>query len=1235
MLETCGRSGRPAAFSLVTLALLSLPLAADVVREEADPHLRLDLPGHTGEVRSLSFSADSSRLISGGRDKLAIVWRLPDEPDEPAVRKRDVVRRRLRERAIRWQVARGPRGAIQALATSPAGEPPVVALGGLGAMGSSGEIILVDARDGSWIKTLGGAAADKVERTGHRQSVTALAFTSDGAWLVSQDLDGQVFAWRRAAGWQPIELAKREEERLGAAGARSLLRMPPLRPLATLGAEGVAIPVPVSEPDAETPIWKVGIFDLARPQEPPRLLPLEHLGVVTALAATPDGRRLVSADYSGQVILHDPTGATPAVMWEVKPVAESLAILPDGKRVAVGVASGSGQPARLEIWDLGPPRKVATREVATAVRTVQASPDGRWLAWSGGAGHAVHVESTDTLGKAEADVPAGSRRPLGGIGQQITRVAFSTAAADENLLQKPVDGAAPGIRERNIMRRRQPQVGPAGGKPPRRIAVARGGRAGGQPPFDAAFDLEGLARSAVGQDADWAPAAGRPTGWTLERAAEMPQGIERWQLAREGRPGGVIDLAWADWQGRAEAGGTAVSWLAKDGDGPPFAVAIGTSLGIFVYRLEEAAGVPCGMIRWFRGNENGVLSLAVSEDGRWLASGGADGIAMLWSLADIDRGAPLTDRWGVELAAEGGRAVVAGIDEAGPLAGKDVRKGDTVTKIGYRGGATEVKNEPGDPAAIRTALAELPWNTNVVFTVEREGKSREFNRNPAWENIAALYLPADREWAFWTPRGYYAASGNGDRLFGWLVNRGIDRLPRFFNAQQFRRRLERPDVVSRLLVEGSLEAALRAAGRDVPEATAVVLPQQIAQTPNVTILAVKPGGAADAGRVTVRAQVEVPAAADLTRVQAFASGVAAAAAPRLVEDVPAAEGRPRRQTLEFDLLLPDQERHLLTVFAATREGPTQSESVSLDAPPLPAARRLPRIYIFAAGVDHYANTSRWTEIGFQFDDLLYAVKDAESVGQALSSRTLEVYDLGSQRLLADAQVTREGWKTAARSLADGLEGQVMPDDLLVVFLAGHGLANVEAGQAYSFLCHDAEIAATSDGHPAPARTRDGTPQGAITWADFSALSDLPCRKLALVDTCHSGALGPAARSTAVREFQENNIVVLAAATDDQGSQEAPFWGHGAFTKVLLEGLEGRADIGPTRSGRRRTGKQSGPAPGPDGIVSLDELIEYVCTVVPAITQEASGTVQNPQASPVDLLEFVRPALARTTGFGPP
>jgi uncharacterized caspase-like protein len=41
---------------------------------------------------------------------------------------------------------------------------------------------------------------------------------------------------------------------------------------------------------------------------------------------------------------------------------------------------------------------------------------------------------------------------------------------------------------------------------------------------------------------------------------------------------------------------------------------------------------------------------------------------------------------------------------------------------------------------------------------------------------------------------------------------------------------------------------------------------------------------------------------------------------------------------------------------------------------------------------------------------------------------------------------------------------------------------------------------------------------------------------------------------------ENNIVVFASSTGKQYSLENSSWGNGAFTKALVEGLRGEADL---------------------------------------------------------------------------
>lgn len=1200
--------------------------ARDIALQQEDPSLRLDLAGHTGDVLALAFFPDGTRLVSGGRDKVALVWSLADAAAAaPGTGVTHTLERaRLRERALRWQVRRATRGAIQALAVSP-DDAPLVALAGNGAMGSTGEILLVRAADGTHVKTLGGG-----DRVGHRQAVSAVDFTADGAWLVSRDLDGQVFAWERGNDWRPVELAATEAALHGRETAQVLQGFGQ-RPVVALGTDAVAFATLVNQgeraadPKKWIPRWRVRVVDLVAPGRPARDLPDDHLGAVPALAGTPDGRWLASAALDGTVFVRDPAGndpagnaARPPLQLGPRAFATALALSPDGARLAIGV---DGSPERrVEIWDVAPARRVAARPVVGRPSAVRYSRDGTRLAWTGGGAHEVFVERV-------ADIAQEGARPvvLGGVGTTITALAFDRPGAWP---------APPEPATRDITRKKKP-VGPPLGPVPRRLAIAtrtvqpRGEAAPPTTPqsaeraFDRAFDIEALAP--IPPDAGpatgaWAPPAGTAAGWKLDRVPTGSPGVERWQLRRAGAAGGFIDLE-REWQGRG--GATTVSWLSRPGLAEPWGVALGTDRGIGVYRISAAADTPCGLVRWFRGHEDTVTSVAVSEDGQWLASGGRDGLVMLWSLVGIERpDAPLHARFGVDLAVDGGRLVVKSVEPAGPLAGRDVRVGDTVDGVSWVGrnaGGMPVSEKRAEPAAILEALATVPFSAQVSFQTSRDGAPRTlFQRMPAWENLAALHLAADGEWAFWTPRGYYAASANGDTLFGWLVNRGIDKLPHFYKAQQFRRRLERPDVMGRLLEAGSLDAALRATKRDVPESSAIVLPRAVAAAPTVRIVAPLPGAVSAGATIDVEAEVEIPAGVEVDRVRVYSSGAVAAIEPRIVEERAAAAGAPRMRRYRWEgVRLPADTRHLVQVFAGTREGSTDVAAVEIavPAPTVPVPRG--RVFVLCAGVDRYPQGRDGAL--FQIPDLRYSVADARSVYERLIGAEEGPLAIGHGQLLADAQVTRGGWKDATRRLADACHAAgVGPDDLLVIFMAGHGLINGGREREYLFLCHDLQGGAVGldDGGQPVIRPDDG-----IAWRDFADLDRIPCRKLVLVDSCHSGGLGRESRGDAVREFQENMIVVVAAAADDQSSLESEAWGHGAFTKSLLEALGGAADGG--------TGD---PA---DGVVSLHEVIDYTLENVPRLAEgvqnRGAGAVikrQNPTVSPKALVPYVRLPLSK-------
>ena len=79
---------------------------------------------------------------------------------------------------------------------------------------------------------------------------------------------------------------------------------------------------------------------------------------------------------------------------------------------------------------------------------------------------------------------------------------------------------------------------------------------------------------------------------------------------------------------------------------------------------------------------------------------------------------------------------------------------------------------------------------------------------------------------------------------------------------------------------------------------------------------------------------------------------------------------------------------------------------------------------------------------------------------------------------------------------------------------------------------------------------------------------------------------------------ENGVVVFASSTGMQFSLERADWGNGAFTKALLEGLEGEADY------------------TEDGAITVNELELYIAERVKVLTGgEQTPTMSKPQTIP--------------------
>ena len=82
----------------------------------------------------------------------------------------------------------------------------------------------------------------------------------------------------------------------------------------------------------------------------------------------------------------------------------------------------------------------------------------------------------------------------------------------------------------------------------------------------------------------------------------------------------------------------------------------------------------------------------------------------------------------------------------------------------------------------------------------------------------------------------------------------------------------------------------------------------------------------------------------------------------------------------------------------------------------------------------------------------------------------------------------------------------------------------------------------------------------------NTVASLAGKTILFIDTCHAGnvlgARGVAPDITGVvneLSSAENGAVVFASSTGRQYSFEDPNWGNGAFTKAVVEGINGKAD----------------------------------------------------------------------------
>jgi WD40 repeat protein len=463
---------------------------------------------------------------------------------------------------------------------------------------------------------------------------------------------------------------------------------------------------------------------------------------------------------------------------------------------------------------------------------------------------------------------------------------------------------------------------------------------------------------------------------------------------------------------------------------------------------------------------------------------------------------------------------------------------DTATgwvRRSFRGGTGMIKGIACAPDG-RTLASGSDDGAIRVWDVEK-GKLR----------ATLLSLDEGGQWLTTTPEGYFDCSLEAAPNVVFRIGE------RIYPFDQFEGKYLRPDLVRKALAGGDISGAPVLDGSQIPP----------------DLIFAFPAYGEEANGDAVEVELQAAGVYPIQRVELTVNGRAAPVEQALTVAQPTEKVRTFRVTVP---LPPNEVQVRLRAVAY--------DTQALRSRPAELYLRRPRVkeqpsklYLLSVGVSKY-QTPEW-------NTLQYADADARAFAETFARQQRDEYAGIATQVLVNEEATVSRLKFALRDLKD----RATEADVVTIFVAGHG---VERGGEYYFLCHDtqeADLALT-----------------ALSGEDFvSLLREVRAKRVLLfVDTCHAGfATGWRTQEQLLdRLNRQAGVAVFAASRGEEVSLERPEWGHGAFTKGLLEGLQGKADQ------------------GKDGTVSLQELRDYVTARV----EELAGQAQHPYLPRVQQFE---------------
>ena len=256
-----------------------------------------------------------------------------------------------------------------------------------------------------------------------------------------------------------------------------------------------------------------------------------------------------------------------------------------------------------------------------------------------------------------------------------------------------------------------------------------------------------------------------------------------------------------------------------------------------------------------------------------------------------------------------------------------------------------------------------------------------------------------------------------------------------------------------------------------------------------------------------------------------------------------------------------------------------------------------KLFVVSIGVNHHSNASF---------NLSYAVQDANAVADELAIQQTKMNRFESTRKIS--LLNENATRAQILKTFSDLSGEIQPEDGLVVYFAGHGVAK---DARFYLIPHD-----IGNGQSRATLDASGLNEllgHAVSDLDLeTALEPINAKYSALIiDACNSGQAlestenrrGPMNSAGLAQLAYEKGMSILTAAQSYQQAGEPPRLGHGLLTYVLVE------------EGLKTEAADTSPK---DAKVTLQEWFDFATLRVPTIgtnQKSARGVVSDEPSLP--------------------